>query len=188
MLEIVDYYNYNKSDVFVLMLDASKAFDKVRYCKLSIELLDRDIPPVLIILIENYMCMNQTLTVQWCQTLTSSGKVCNGVKQGVVLFPILFVVYVDSLLSGLEQIGVGCHIGGHFVGALGYADDVTLVAPSRSGIRTLINVCEQFALGTKSQFRFLKVDFIMFLLVAFMLMGNMLKFLIVQCTLVIPYL
>ena len=27
MLEIVNYYNYNKSDVFVLMLDASKAFD-----------------------------------------------------------------------------------------------------------------------------------------------------------------
>ena len=34
LLEIVDYYNYNKSDVFVLMLDASKAFDRVRYCKL----------------------------------------------------------------------------------------------------------------------------------------------------------
>ena len=40
----------------------------------------------------------------------------------------------------------GCHIGGHFVGTLAYAGDVTLVAPSRSGIRTLINVCEQFAL------------------------------------------
>ena len=33
-----------------------------------------------------------------------------------------------------------CHIGGHFVGALAYADDVTLVAPSRSVIRTLIVV------------------------------------------------
>ena len=39
LLEIVDYYNYNKSDVFVLMLDASKAFDRVRYCKLFNELL-----------------------------------------------------------------------------------------------------------------------------------------------------
>ena len=73
----------------------------------------------------------------------------------------LFAVYVDSLLGRLEQSGVGCHIGGHFVGALAYADDVTLVAPSRSGIRTLINVCEQFALdyditfnGTKSQLMF----------------------------------
>ena len=72
--------------------------------------------------------------------------------------PILFAVYVDSMLGRLEQSGVGCHIDEHFVGALAYADDVTLVAPSRSGIRTLINVCEQFSLdyeitfnGTKSQ-------------------------------------
>ena len=140
------------------------------------------------------MYMNQTLRVQWCQTLTSSFKVCNGVKQGGVLSPILFAVYVDSLLGRLEQSGVGCHIGGHFVGVLAYADDVTLVAPSRSGTRTLINVCEHFALdyditfnGTKSQQMFLKVDFLMFLLVAFMLMDNMLKFLSVQLTLVILY-
>ena len=60
--------------------------------------------------------------------------------------PILFAVYVDSLLGRLEQSGVGCHIGGHFVGALAYADDVTLVAPSRSGICTPIKVCEQLHL------------------------------------------
>ena len=34
LLDIVDYYNYNKSYVFVLMLDANKAFDRVGYCKL----------------------------------------------------------------------------------------------------------------------------------------------------------
>ena len=52
------------------------------------------------------------------------------------LSPILLAVYVDSL----EQSGEGCHIGGHFVGVLAYADNVTLIAPSRLGIRTLINV------------------------------------------------
>ena len=31
MLETVNYYNFNKSNVFVLMLDASKAFDRVNY-------------------------------------------------------------------------------------------------------------------------------------------------------------
>ena len=115
------------------------------------------------------MYMNQTFRVQWCQTLTSGLNVCHGVKQSGVLSHILFAVYVDSLHGRLEQSGVGCHIGGHFVGALAYANDVTLVASSRSGIRTLINVCEQFALdynitfnGTKSQLMvFLKVDFLM---------------------------
>ena len=140
------------------------------------------------------MYMNETLRVQWCQTLTSCFKVCNGVKQGGVLSPILFAVYVDSLLARLEQSGVDCYISGHVVGDLSYADDVTLVAPIRSGICTLNNACEQFALdyditfnGTKSQLMFLTVDFLMFMLVDFMLINNMLKFLSVQCTLVIPY-
>ena len=78
-----------------------------------------------------------------------------------MLSPILFTVYVDSLLGRLDQSGAGCHIGGHVVGALAHAADVTLVVPSRSGIRTLTNVCEQFTLdyditfnGTKSQLMF----------------------------------
>ena len=93
LLQIVDYYNYNKSDVFVLMLDASKAFDRVRYYKLFNELLKRNISPVILSILI-YMYMYQTLRVQWCQTLTSSFKVCNGVKQGGVLSPTLFAVYV----------------------------------------------------------------------------------------------
>ena len=35
MLEIIDYYNFNKSDVGVLLIDASKAFDRVNYCSYS---------------------------------------------------------------------------------------------------------------------------------------------------------
>ena len=36
MLEMVNYFNFNKSNVFVSMLDASKAFDRVNYCKLFV--------------------------------------------------------------------------------------------------------------------------------------------------------
>ena len=32
MLEVIDYYNVNKSSVCSLQLDASKAFDRVNYC------------------------------------------------------------------------------------------------------------------------------------------------------------
>ena len=74
LLEIVDYYNYNKSDVFILVLDASKAFDRVRYCKLFNELLDRDIFPVVLRILIYIIYMNQILRVPWCHTLTSSFK------------------------------------------------------------------------------------------------------------------
>ena len=69
----------------------------------------------------------------------------NGVKQGGVLSPLLFDIYTDSLLKRLEESGVGYHMGGHFTGALVYVDDITLLSPSMSGLRTLSTVCEEYA-------------------------------------------
>ena len=48
MLETNNYYNFRKSSVYVLMLDASKAFDRVNYCKLCDELLKRDLSSVVL--------------------------------------------------------------------------------------------------------------------------------------------
>ena len=48
MLEIVDYYKFSRFDVCSLLLDDSKAFDRVNYCKLFAELLKRNISPVLL--------------------------------------------------------------------------------------------------------------------------------------------
>ncbi len=50
--------------------------------------------------------------------------VVNGVKQGGVLSPLLFAVYIDGLLIRLEETGVGCHMGIRFIGALAFANDL----------------------------------------------------------------
>jgi len=72
--------------------------------------------------------------------------VSNGVKQGGVLSPVLFCVYIDSLLHSLAESGVGCFIGRVFVGALVYADDIVLLSTTAAtGMRTLLRVCDVFA-------------------------------------------
>jgi len=65
----------------------------------------------------------------------------NGVKQGTVLSPILYCVYVDDLLLILSKAGVGCLIGLHFVGALAYADDLVQLVPTASAMGKLIAIC-----------------------------------------------
>ena len=61
-----------------------------------------------------------------------------------MLSPILFSLYTDDLLMELAESGVGCPWDSLFVGALAYADDLTLLAPSPSALRTLLGICERF--------------------------------------------
>ena len=57
----------------------------------------------------------------------------NGVKQGGVLSPILFNLYIDRLLIRLQKSGVGCHMNNIYMGELSYADGREL-GPQRSRV------------------------------------------------------
>ncbi len=46
--ETVNYYNFNKTNAYVLMLDASKAFDRVEYCKLFKINLRKNVLPLIV--------------------------------------------------------------------------------------------------------------------------------------------
>jgi hypothetical protein len=70
----------------------------------------------------------------------------NGVKQGGVLSPVLFCIYIDGLLVLLAKAGCGCYIGKHFMGTLAYADDIVLLAPSPTALRKMLEICDTYAL------------------------------------------
>ena len=72
----------------------------------------------------------ERLRVSWNGVQSDAVTVSRGVWQGGVISPILFALYIDDLLYELEQSGVGCYLDDLFVGALTYADDLTLLAPT----------------------------------------------------------
>ena len=149
--ETISHYLRSGSEVYCCLLDFSKAFDKVNFEQLFGKLVARELPAVVLRLI---VCiyMNQSCFIRWNSVESSSFKVRNGVRQGAILSPSLFCVYLDTLLSQLRDAGVGCHVGGAFLGAFGYADDVTLLAPSRQGLQKMLKVCEDFAASHSMQF------------------------------------
>ena len=88
--EIVQYYTENGAKpVYVLLLDASKAFDKVEFNVLFNELRDRSLSPKNTTVLY-YMYTNQECSVRWGSKHSDYFNVSNGVKQGRVISAILF--------------------------------------------------------------------------------------------------
>ena len=142
--ETISYYNMKHTNVYTVMLDASKAFDRVHYCKLFKLLIERKMSPLVLRLLLN-MYTTQTMQVRWGSETSSMFNVVNGVKQGGVLSPVLFAVYMDNLLLKLENSGFGCRMGNQYVGGLAYADDLTLLCPTADGMQKLLNICDDYA-------------------------------------------
>ena len=142
--ETISHYLRGGSEVFCCLLDFSKAFDKVNFNELFRKLRARELPPIVLRLLI-FIYRNQSCYIRWNCRMSETFSVKNGVRQGAILSPSLFCVYLDSLLDLLRKAGVGCHLGGHFLGALGYADDVILLAPTREGLQAMLKICENFS-------------------------------------------
>jgi hypothetical protein len=141
--ETISYYISNQSSVYCTFLDASKAFDRVHYCKLFRLLIRRGLPACIVrFLIVLYT--SSRVRVLWAGLVSDYFSISNGVKQGGVISPVLFCVYIDDLLVRLSASGVGCYMGLNFVGALAYADDIVLLAPSPTAMRKLLHICDMF--------------------------------------------
>ena len=142
--ETIDYYAERDSDCYMLMLDASKAFDRVEYVRLFTLLRERALCPVVLRLIMN-MYVNQCIQIKWNSMISEKYGIANGVKQGGVLSPILFGVYMDNLIKRLKDSNVGCKIGNNYVGVFCYADDLTLISPTLTGLKCMLSICENYA-------------------------------------------
>ena len=70
----------------------------------------------------------------------------------LVLSPALFSIYMDEILLQLRNLGVGCYVGDVFMGAMGYADDLVLLAPSRTAMQMMLQACEDF--GSRNNLMF----------------------------------
>ena len=82
--------------------------------------------------------------VKWDSHLSEWFSVKAGVRQGGVLSPDLYSIYVADLITQLKHSGAGCYIQNLFAAALLYADDIAILAPSLRGLQKLLDLCGNF--------------------------------------------
>ena len=78
-------------------------------------------------------------SVRWGCARSEEFKISCGVRQGGVLSPTLFFIYVDNILPKLSN--YGCTMNGISYGSFMYADDLILLAPSVAELQRMVNVC-----------------------------------------------
>ena len=143
--ETVNHYIDNGSRVFCAFLDASKAFDRLVHSGLFLKLMAHGIPKIFLDLII-YWYSNLKCRVKWDDCFSKWFCIKAGVRQGGLLSPILYCLYVEDLIAILKSKDVGCYVMSVFLAALIYADDVAILAPSVKGLCILLNACNDYCI------------------------------------------
>lgn len=143
--ETINFFNNRDTPVFTCFLDISKAFDLVNFHKLF-QKLKYKISPLFLRLLA-FIYMRQVCKVHWNGECSKEFNVYNGVRQGAVLSPTLFSVYIDELFTILNKSGFGCYINNIFYGIAGYADDLVLLSPSIFGLQRMIDLTNDYLIS-----------------------------------------
>ena len=149
--QVIEYYITNSSNVYMCYVDLSKAFDRIEHVILFRKLRERKIPllivrkiPLLIVrLLENWY-KTQKFYIQWGSLISAPFNVTNGVRQGGMMSPVPFNVYIDDLSKTLYSMPLGCYINSTCVNHLMYADDMVLLAPSLGALQGLIDTAAKY--------------------------------------------
>jgi len=149
--QVVKYFTSRGSTVFITAVDASKAFDRLDHTILLDKLISRKLPACFIKVIS---CWYSKLysSVRWNSYIGAQFKVLSGVRQGGILSPILFNMYVDDLIEALKANGDGCHVRNCYIGCIMYADDLLLLSPSVTGLQRMLDICSAYSVTHKILF------------------------------------
>ena len=129
-----------QKNIYFCFIDYAKAFDCVDDNKLRKILKEMGIPDLL-----RNLYAGQEATVRTGHGTTDWVQIGKGVRQGCILTPCLFNLYVEYIMQNarLEEAQAGIKIAGRNINHLRYADDTTLMAESEEELKRLLIKMEE---------------------------------------------
>ena len=141
---IISNRKEKRKSTFVCYIDIRKAFDNVNRICLWYKLLKTGIAGKFLKAVQS-LYQEMQCAVRINGTLSDWFSVERGVRQGCLLSPTLFAIYVDDLATEIKQTGYGVDIGDRKVNILMFADDIALMADSEAQLQEMLNVVESWS-------------------------------------------
>ena len=152
--ETLQFYRNGGGHCWAAALDATKAFDRLWRTGLFYKLLDKLTDAEWRILYLYYKASEGMVRLN--NERSRRFVIEEGVKQGGIISPFLFNIFIDDLLSECVKSGLGASVGSVTTCIIGYCDDLILLSPLKSHLRKLLSICERYAGGWKIKFNPLK--------------------------------
>jgi hypothetical protein len=144
VMKSVRYAKERNNKLYAAFLDAEKAFDRVWIDGLLWKLDQIGVRGKYWNVVSSlYTDMNSC--VLYNGHMSDTFPILQGTRQGGVLSPWLFLLFINELLSDLSKTKAGLHMGGLDCCAPTQADDITLLALSKVGLDVLLSCCHDYA-------------------------------------------
>ena len=133
------------NEVSVCFIDFEKAFDRVNWVKMmqilkqiGVDWRDRR-------LIRD-LYMNQEAFVRVNGELTEPGIIGRGVRQGCLMSPLLFSLYIEEMMKeAMVDLHEGVQAGGNWLKDVRFADDQGMVASTEQGLQLILDKLNESA-------------------------------------------
>lgn len=141
---IIRYFKKKHRPLFTCFIDLSKAYDRINHCFLWYKLLNSEISGKFIRLVRNmYKQSKSCVKVNACLSEYFDQKI--GLRQGCVLSPMLFNIFINDLAKFLNAPDNDpVVINGRVVTLLLFADDLVVFAQSAKGLQNTLDRVHAF--------------------------------------------
>ena len=159
--ESIAYAKENSSKLYVCFLDAKKAFDKVWHAGLFYKMYNMGVDrSILRSVMEMYDGM--TSCVQYMGYRSPWFPVLQGTRQGGVISPFLYLLFIDGLIKQLDRTTSNFNICGYRSPCPTVADDMVLVALSKAKLDDMLTQCYFYSCKWRYEYNASKCSVVVF--------------------------